>query len=62
VENSFLWCPQLRDPGDELVLEAGANGRANAIVTFNRRDFAPAARMFGIEIWLPSEALRRIEG
>lgn len=41
VETHFLWRPQLRDVGDELVLEAAVNGQANAIVTFNRRDFAP---------------------
>lgn len=60
VESSFLWRPQLRDPGDELVLEAAVNGQAKAIVTFNHRDFLPAANLFGIEVWLPSEALRRV--
>jgi predicted nucleic acid-binding protein len=39
VETHFLWRPQLRDPTDELVLEAAVNGQAAAIVTFNRRDF-----------------------
>jgi predicted nucleic acid-binding protein len=62
VENSFLWRPQLRDPSDEMVLEAAMNGQAEAIVTFNRRDFGDAGERFGIAIWLPSEALRRIEG
>src|SRR5271156_6656057 len=33
VESHFMWRPMLRDPGDELVLEAAANGRAAAIVT-----------------------------
>lgn len=56
VELHFLWRPQLRDPNDELVLEAAVNGRAEAIVTFNRRDFGPAAQ-FGIRIMLPREAL-----
>lgn len=60
VEAWFLWRPQLRDPGDELVLEAAANGRAAAIATFNRRDFRPAADRFGIEVLLPSEAIRRV--
>jgi hypothetical protein len=27
VESHFLWRPQLRDPADELVLEAAVNGR-----------------------------------
>lgn len=55
----FRWRPQLRDPGDELVLEAAVNGQADAIVTFNRRDFAAAAQ-FGIAVRLPSEALRTL--
>ena len=60
VDVWFLWRPQLRDPGDELVLEAAVNGRADAIATFNRRDFRPAAHRFGIAILLPAEAIRRI--
>jgi predicted nucleic acid-binding protein len=56
----FLWRPQLRDPGDELVLEAAVNGQAGAIATFNRRDFGRAADRFGIEILLPAEAIRRV--
>ncbi|HEY5315306.1 MAG TPA: PIN domain-containing protein [Pirellulales bacterium] len=60
VDVWFLWRPQLRDPGDELVLEAAVNGRAVAIATFNRRDFRPAAERFGIDILLPAEAIRRV--
>ncbi len=60
VETWFLWRPQLRDPGDELVLEAAVNGRAAAIATFNRRDFLPGATRFGVDVLLPGEALRRI--
>ncbi|MDX1574611.1 MAG: PIN domain-containing protein [Kiloniellales bacterium] len=60
VERSFFWRPQLRDPGDEMVLEAAVNGRAQALVTFNRRDYGTAAQRFGIEILLPADALRRI--
>ena len=60
VEAWFLWRPQLRDYGDELVLEAAVNGRAAAIATFNRRDFLPGATRFGVDVLLPGEALRRI--
>jgi putative PIN family toxin of toxin-antitoxin system len=60
VESHFIWRPQLRDPGDELVLEAAVNGQAAAIVTFNIRDFAVAPKHFGIEVLTPSEAIRRI--
>ena len=59
VEVWFLWRPQLRGPGDQLVLEAAVNGRAAAITTFNSRDFRPAADRFGIHILLPAEAIRR---
>lgn len=55
----FQWRPQLRDPDDELVLEAAVNGGADAIVTFNRRDFAVARSKFGIEVLLPKQALEK---
>ncbi|MEA1652371.1 putative toxin-antitoxin system toxin component, PIN family [Nitrospirillum sp. BR 11164] len=60
VETWFLWRPQLRDPGDELVLEAAVNGRADALVTFNRRHYLPAANRFGIPVLLPGEVLWRL--
>ena len=61
VETHFLWRPQLRDPGDELVLEAAANGRASAIVTFNQGDFGTVPLQFGVEVLNPVNALRRIK-
>ena len=61
VESHFMWRPQLRDPGDELVLEAAVNGQAAAIVTFNQRDFGDTPATFGIEVLLPAEMLRRIK-
>lgn len=57
VETHFLWRPQLRDPGDEMVLEAAVNGQAQGIVTFNLRDFGAAAAQFGVGLFLPREAL-----
>jgi putative PIN family toxin of toxin-antitoxin system len=56
----FLWRPQLREPGDELVLEAAVNGRAGAIATFNLRDFARAPDRFGIDALTPGEVLMRL--
>ena len=60
VEIHYRWRPQLRDAGDEMVLESAVNGSADALVTFNRRDFENAASQFGIEVLLPAEALGRI--
>lgn len=56
----FLWRPQLRDPGDELVLEAAVNGGVDALVTFNRRDFEPAPARFGVPVLTPAEAIGRL--
>jgi putative PIN family toxin of toxin-antitoxin system len=59
VQLRYLWRPQLGDVADEMVLETAINGRAENIVTFNVRHFAPAAR-FGIEVIVPAEAMRRL--
>lgn len=61
VQTHFRWRPQLRDPGDEMVLEAAVNGRASAIVTFNEKDLREARQSFGIAVIRPGDALRRIE-
>jgi predicted nucleic acid-binding protein len=61
VQSYYRWRPQLRDPGDELVLEAAVNGRASAIVTFNEKHLRDAERSFGISVIRPAEALRRIK-
>ncbi len=60
VETHFLWRPRLRDPADEMVLEAAVNGQANAIVTFNHRDYGSTPTDFGIEVLLPCDALKRL--
>jgi putative PIN family toxin of toxin-antitoxin system len=60
VRTHFLWRPQLRDPADEMVLEAAVNGRADSLVTFNARDFGTVPAQFGVKILLPREAIRRI--
>lgn len=59
VDLHFRWRPLLRDPKDEMVLETAVNGRADALVTHNDRDFA-AARTFDVEVLVPSRFLERI--
>jgi len=61
VKTHFLWRPQLRDPGDEMVLEAAVNGRANGLVTFNVRDFGTVPARFGVGLMVPREAIGRIK-
>jgi putative PIN family toxin of toxin-antitoxin system len=62
IRISYLWRPVVRDQGDDLVLETAVSGRAEVIVTFNRRDFEPAANRFGVAILAPADAVRRLEG
>lgn len=62
VENHFSWRPLLPDPGDEFVLEAAVNGRADAVVTHNVRDFVPAAGRFGVGVVRPGDFLRSMLG
>ena len=61
VETHYLWRPQLRDPGDEMVLESAVNGQAKAIVTFNLRDYGVATNKFGVDVMLPRDALRKVQ-
>ena len=61
IRISYLWRPVLPDSGDDLVLETAVNGQADVVVTFNRRDFVPAAALFGLEILAPGDAVRRLE-
>ena len=56
----YTWRPQLRDAGDELVLEAAVNGRADALATYNVRHFAEAATRFGLRLARPVEVLKEI--
>jgi predicted nucleic acid-binding protein len=58
VKVHFQWKPQLRDPNDEMVLEAAINGFAEVLVTHNVRDFLPSASKFGIEVMTPGSIIR----
>lgn len=59
VETHFSWRPQVRDPSDEMVIEAAINGGADALVTFNINDFAQAGKLFQVPILKPVDILRR---
>lgn len=58
VTTHYQWRPQLRDPADEMVLEAAVNAQANAIVTYNLRDFKPAQH-FGILVLNPEQTFKQ---
>jgi putative PIN family toxin of toxin-antitoxin system len=61
VELHFRWRPQARDPNDEMVLEAAINGHADALVTYNVRDFALPGERFGISVLSPAELLKKVK-
>jgi putative PIN family toxin of toxin-antitoxin system len=60
VEVKFFWRPQLRDPNDEMVLEAAINGTADALVTYNVADFVAAKERFAIPIVHPADLLKKV--
>ena len=60
VRLAFRWRPRLSDPNDDMVLETAVNGNADAIVTFNPRNFEEIGRNFDCAVILPGPALRQI--
>lgn len=55
----YLWRPLLPDPAGDHVLEAAVAASAGCIVTFNVRDFDPAAG-FGVDVATPAEFIALI--
>lgn len=54
---NFLWRPTLVDPDDDLVLELAVSAEADAIITYNLRDFAGSER-FGIRVISPAQFIK----
>jgi putative PIN family toxin of toxin-antitoxin system len=60
VRLAYLWRPVLPDAEDDMVLETAVNGRADVLVTFNRRDFESAADPFAVKISSPGRVIERM--
>ena len=43
-----------------MVLECAINASADAIITFNKRDFLPVATRFGIDILSSNEFIQKL--
>jgi putative PIN family toxin of toxin-antitoxin system len=56
----FLWRPFLRDPQDDMVLEAAFESGCNFIVTHNVKDFS-GVEQFGLKVLRPGAFLRKLE-
>lgn len=55
----FLWRPNLKDPGDDFILELAVESECRYIVTHNLRDFVGAEK-FGIKAITPQTLLGMI--
>ena len=58
----FLWRPWLKDPTDDMVLEAAVASQSRYIITYNLRDFTGSGieEYFGILPLRPQEFLHRL--
>lgn len=59
IEIFYLWRPFLKDPKDDLVLEAGLSSGSKFIVTYNERDFVGVEKL-GISVISPKLLLKKI--
>ena len=57
---NFLWRPYLPDPDDDLILELAVAGRAEAIITYNLRDFV-GSEQFGVRTLSPASFIKEIK-
>ena len=55
----YLWRPNLKDPGDDFVLELAVESECNYIVTHNVKDFK-GIKKFNLKAITPQELLCKI--
>ena len=56
----FLWRPYLKDPDDDMILELAVSGSADAVVTYNLRDFAGSDRL-GVSVITPADLIKKLK-
>ncbi len=49
--------PLSPDPNDDMILDIAINGKAEAIVTNNTKDFNAAGKQHGVPVLTPQELL-----
>lgn len=59
IKVHYLWRPNLKDPGDDFVLELAVESECNYIVTHNVKDFK-GIKKFNLKAITPQELLRKI--
>ncbi len=55
----FLWRPNLKDPGDDFILELAVESECDYIITHNIKDFGGSEK-FQVEVVTPQKFLRII--
>lgn len=55
----YLWRPQLKDPGDDMLLELAVTASCSYILTYNVNDFKGIGK-FGIKAITPKEFLKLV--
>jgi putative PIN family toxin of toxin-antitoxin system len=55
----YLWRPQLKDPGDDMLLELAVTASCNYILTYNVKDFK-GIKKFGVKAITPKEFLKLV--
>lgn len=53
----YLWRPQLKDPGDDMVLELAVTASCSYIITYNVNDFK-GIENFGVQAITPKDFLK----
>lgn len=61
VQIHYLWRPNLKDEGDNFLIELAVAGNANSIITNNLKDLRNAELQFdGLKVLAPEEYLRGV--
>ncbi|MDO8518832.1 MAG: putative toxin-antitoxin system toxin component, PIN family [Deltaproteobacteria bacterium] len=53
----YLWRPNLKDTKDDFLVELAVAGRAEAIITFNRKDLVSGDMKMGLKVMTPKNYL-----
>lgn len=61
VQIHYLWRPNLKDEGDNFLIELAVAGNAKCIITNNLKDLRNAELQFdGLKVYAPEEYLRGV--
>ena len=56
----YLWRPFLKDPCDDMLVELAVASNADAIVTYNKKDFHNVEKIFAVKVIDAKELLKLI--